>query len=179
MGAIVGGFLGRAVGWYGRSDPVGFVMAVLGAIVLLIAYRLIARGPRRAWQAFVETHYVLRPLLYVLGKHPLKQWHVPGSPRLSTYNIAIRQIGGGSVRSPPGPDHGALELQDELPKQRRAWPIAPGRKRSVCPSITRLSGGIAQASIPVQVASSSASSKSATISSRLSGPPDSAGSTKA
>jgi uncharacterized membrane protein YeaQ/YmgE (transglycosylase-associated protein family) len=48
MGAIVGGFLGRAVGWYGRSDPVGFVMAVLGAIVLLIAYRLIARGPRRA-----------------------------------------------------------------------------------------------------------------------------------
>lgn len=47
-GAIVGGFLGRAVGWYDTGDPVGFVMAVLGAIVLLVAYRLIARGPRQA-----------------------------------------------------------------------------------------------------------------------------------
>jgi uncharacterized membrane protein YeaQ/YmgE (transglycosylase-associated protein family) len=47
-GAMVGGFLGRAVGWYGTGDPVGFVMAVLGAIALLVAYRLIARGPRRA-----------------------------------------------------------------------------------------------------------------------------------
>ena len=48
IGAIVGGFLGRAVGWYGPGDPVGFVMAVLGAIALLVAYRLIARGPRQA-----------------------------------------------------------------------------------------------------------------------------------
>ena len=37
VGALVGGFLGRAVGWYGPHDPVGFVMAVLGPIVLLIA----------------------------------------------------------------------------------------------------------------------------------------------
>lgn len=48
VGAIVGGFLGRAVGWYGPGDPVGFVMAVLGAIALLVAYRLIARGHRQA-----------------------------------------------------------------------------------------------------------------------------------
>ena len=48
VGAVVGGFLGRAVGWYGQDDPVGFVMAVLGAIALLIAYRLIARRPRQA-----------------------------------------------------------------------------------------------------------------------------------
>ena len=47
VGAIVGGFLGRAVGWYGPDDPAGFVMAVLGAMVLLIGYRLIARRPRR------------------------------------------------------------------------------------------------------------------------------------
>lgn len=47
-GAIVGGFLGRVLGWYGPNDPVGFVMAVVGAIVLLVAYRAIARGPRRA-----------------------------------------------------------------------------------------------------------------------------------
>ncbi len=46
VGAVVGGFLGRAIGWYGPNDPVGFVMAVLGAIVLLVVYRLVARRPR-------------------------------------------------------------------------------------------------------------------------------------
>ena len=46
-GALLGGFLGRAVGWYREGDPVGFVMAVIGSIVLLIIYRLAARGPRR------------------------------------------------------------------------------------------------------------------------------------
>jgi uncharacterized membrane protein YeaQ/YmgE (transglycosylase-associated protein family) len=48
VGAVVGGFLGRAVGWYGPNDPVGFVMALLGAIVLLVAYRLIAGRARPA-----------------------------------------------------------------------------------------------------------------------------------
>jgi uncharacterized membrane protein YeaQ/YmgE (transglycosylase-associated protein family) len=48
VGAVVGGYLGRVVGWYGPEDPVGFVMAVLGAIVLLAIYRLIARRPRHA-----------------------------------------------------------------------------------------------------------------------------------
>lgn len=38
-GALIGGFIGRALGWYGEGDPVGFVMAVIGAIVLLFAYR--------------------------------------------------------------------------------------------------------------------------------------------
>ena len=48
VGAVLGGFLGRAVGWYGPNDPVGFLMAVLGAIVLLVGYRMIARRPRGA-----------------------------------------------------------------------------------------------------------------------------------
>jgi uncharacterized membrane protein YeaQ/YmgE (transglycosylase-associated protein family) len=39
----VGGYLGRTVGWYGEGDPVGFVMAVLGAVILLALYRLLAR----------------------------------------------------------------------------------------------------------------------------------------
>jgi uncharacterized membrane protein YeaQ/YmgE (transglycosylase-associated protein family) len=47
VGAMVAGFLGRAVGWYGPNDPAGFVMAVVGAMLLLIGYRLIARRPRR------------------------------------------------------------------------------------------------------------------------------------
>ena len=29
-GALVGGFLGRVLGWYGEGDPVGLLMAVMG-----------------------------------------------------------------------------------------------------------------------------------------------------
>ena len=39
VGAFVGGFVGRMLGWYRDGDPVGFVMAVLGAIVVLAIYR--------------------------------------------------------------------------------------------------------------------------------------------
>ena len=37
-GALLGGWIGRAVGWYQPGDPVGFVMAVIGAMVLLAIY---------------------------------------------------------------------------------------------------------------------------------------------
>ena len=40
VGALVAGFLGRLIGWYGDGDPVGFAMAVIGSIILLAAYRL-------------------------------------------------------------------------------------------------------------------------------------------
>ncbi|HEV8676711.1 MAG TPA: GlsB/YeaQ/YmgE family stress response membrane protein [Methylomirabilota bacterium] len=42
-GALVGGYLGRAIGWYQEGDPVGFLMAVLGSIALLALYRMLAR----------------------------------------------------------------------------------------------------------------------------------------
>ena len=38
-GALIGGFLGRAIGLYGPNDATGMIMSVLGAIVLLFAYR--------------------------------------------------------------------------------------------------------------------------------------------
>ena len=40
VGALVGGFVGRSIGWYGEGDPVGFVMAVIGSIILLALYRV-------------------------------------------------------------------------------------------------------------------------------------------
>jgi uncharacterized membrane protein YeaQ/YmgE (transglycosylase-associated protein family) len=44
VGALLGGYLGRAIGWYREGDAVGFVMAVIGAIILLALYRvLVAR----------------------------------------------------------------------------------------------------------------------------------------
>lgn len=39
VGALLGGFLGRTLGLYNEGDPVGFVMAVTGAILLLWIYR--------------------------------------------------------------------------------------------------------------------------------------------
>src|SRR5687768_75635 len=39
-GALLGGFLGRALGWYGEGDSAGFLMSLLGAIVLLVIYRM-------------------------------------------------------------------------------------------------------------------------------------------
>ena len=43
VGALVGGYLGRFLGLYNEGDPVGFVMAVIGSIVLLWIYRMASR----------------------------------------------------------------------------------------------------------------------------------------
>ena len=46
-GALLAGFLGRAVGWYGPNDAgAGFVAAVIGAVVLLLIYRLVVSRRR-------------------------------------------------------------------------------------------------------------------------------------
>ena len=47
VGALLGGYIGRALGWYRPGDPVGFLMAVLGAIILLVIYRVLAPRPAR------------------------------------------------------------------------------------------------------------------------------------
>ncbi len=45
-GALVGGFLGRVLGWYREGDPVGFLMAVMGAILVLFVFRKLSGPPR-------------------------------------------------------------------------------------------------------------------------------------
>ena len=42
-GALLAGFLGRAVGWYNEGDGAGFIAAIVGAFVILLLYRLILR----------------------------------------------------------------------------------------------------------------------------------------
>jgi len=39
VGAMIGGFLGRALGLYGPEDPAGLILSVIGAVVLLFGYR--------------------------------------------------------------------------------------------------------------------------------------------
>jgi uncharacterized membrane protein YeaQ/YmgE (transglycosylase-associated protein family) len=46
-GSFVAGYIGRAAGWYSLGEPVSFVASVLGAIVLLLIYRLLFRRHRR------------------------------------------------------------------------------------------------------------------------------------
>jgi uncharacterized membrane protein YeaQ/YmgE (transglycosylase-associated protein family) len=46
-GSLLGGFLGRAVGLYGPNETgAGFLMSFLGAVILLMLYRMMVR--RRA-----------------------------------------------------------------------------------------------------------------------------------
>ena len=40
-GSLLAGFLGRALGWYAPGQSAGFIMSVIGALVLLVIYRLI------------------------------------------------------------------------------------------------------------------------------------------
>lgn len=42
VGALVGGFAGRLLGMYQYGESAGYIMATLGAIVVLFVYRQIA-----------------------------------------------------------------------------------------------------------------------------------------
>ena len=44
-GSLVASYLGQKMGWYEQGQPAGFIASVIGAMLLLLLYRLIA--PRR------------------------------------------------------------------------------------------------------------------------------------
>ena len=44
-GAFVASFLGQKLGWYEPGQPAGFIASVVGAMLLLLLYRLVA--PKR------------------------------------------------------------------------------------------------------------------------------------
>jgi len=47
-GSIVATYLGQAIGWYQAGQAAGFIMSVVGAIVLLIVYRVIRGAMAKA-----------------------------------------------------------------------------------------------------------------------------------
>jgi uncharacterized membrane protein YeaQ/YmgE (transglycosylase-associated protein family) len=47
VGAMLGGWLGRVMGLYREGEAAGFVMAVVGAIIILGLYRLVMPGRHR------------------------------------------------------------------------------------------------------------------------------------
>jgi uncharacterized membrane protein YeaQ/YmgE (transglycosylase-associated protein family) len=42
VGALLAGWLGRALGFYQPGEAAGFLMAVVGAIIVLAIYRMVA-----------------------------------------------------------------------------------------------------------------------------------------
>jgi uncharacterized membrane protein YeaQ/YmgE (transglycosylase-associated protein family) len=40
-GAIMGGAIGRAAGWYGPNQGAGWLVSILGAVILLLLYRFL------------------------------------------------------------------------------------------------------------------------------------------
>ncbi len=43
VGALLAGWIGRAVGWYGPNDSAGFLMSIVGAVILLAIYHALFR----------------------------------------------------------------------------------------------------------------------------------------
>ena len=42
-GALLAGWFGRTMGWYGMGEPVGFIASLVGAIVILVLVGLIRK----------------------------------------------------------------------------------------------------------------------------------------
>jgi uncharacterized membrane protein YeaQ/YmgE (transglycosylase-associated protein family) len=42
VGALLAGLIGRSLGWYQAGESAGFIASVIGALILLGIYRLIA-----------------------------------------------------------------------------------------------------------------------------------------
>lgn len=40
-GALVAGYLGRALGWYNAGEPAGWIASVVGAVILLVIYSMV------------------------------------------------------------------------------------------------------------------------------------------
>ena len=42
-GALLARFIGLQLGWYGPTEPTGFIASVVGAIILLVIYGLVRK----------------------------------------------------------------------------------------------------------------------------------------
>lgn len=40
LGSFIAGFLGQSLGWYAQGEPAGFLMSVVGAMLVLFIYRM-------------------------------------------------------------------------------------------------------------------------------------------
>ena len=38
VGSLLGGYIGQGLGWYAADEPAGFIVSVIGAIILLLVW---------------------------------------------------------------------------------------------------------------------------------------------
>jgi uncharacterized membrane protein YeaQ/YmgE (transglycosylase-associated protein family) len=43
VGAVIGGWVGQLMGFYREGEPAGFLMAVVGAILVLAVFRMVKK----------------------------------------------------------------------------------------------------------------------------------------
>ena len=43
VGSLIASYLGQAMGWYSAGAPAGFIASVVGAIILLALYGMVAK----------------------------------------------------------------------------------------------------------------------------------------
>jgi uncharacterized membrane protein YeaQ/YmgE (transglycosylase-associated protein family) len=48
VGSFAGGMIGRALGMYQEGEPAGFVMSLIGAIILVVGYHALTNRRTRA-----------------------------------------------------------------------------------------------------------------------------------
>ncbi len=53
-GSLLGGYLGRTLGWYGPNQSAGLLMSVVGAVILLVAFHLLF-ARRVVWRSRLKT----------------------------------------------------------------------------------------------------------------------------
>ena len=41
-GSVLAGYVGQQMGWYQSGQPAGWIMSIVGAMVLLVIYRMVA-----------------------------------------------------------------------------------------------------------------------------------------
>ncbi len=46
VGALIAGFLGRSLGWYGDNEAAGIIASIIGSVILLAGYRMVAGRDR-------------------------------------------------------------------------------------------------------------------------------------
>jgi uncharacterized membrane protein YeaQ/YmgE (transglycosylase-associated protein family) len=49
VGSLLGGYLGRELGWYSANQSAGLMMSIVGAIILLAIFHLFFK-PRVVWR---------------------------------------------------------------------------------------------------------------------------------
>src|SRR3954467_718763 len=54
VGALLGGWLGQAVGWYRADEGAGFIAATIGAVIVLALYNILV-GRRRVSSRAADT----------------------------------------------------------------------------------------------------------------------------